>query len=93
MSIGSATSTTGADGRFELANLPVGSATISASAPGFDPRSESVRLTAGANAHDVVLTPQPTATVSGIVRAAAGAVIAGASVSIGSATSTTGADG
>src|SRR5688572_16667729 len=56
--IGSATATTGADGRFELQNLPVGSATITASAPGFAARSESVSLIAGANAHDVVLTLQ-----------------------------------
>jgi pimeloyl-ACP methyl ester carboxylesterase len=54
--IGSATSTTGADGQFELQNLAVGSATITASASGFDPRSESVSLSAGANTHDVVLT-------------------------------------
>jgi pimeloyl-ACP methyl ester carboxylesterase len=56
--IGSATATTGADGRFGLENLPVGSATIVTSAPGFDPRSESVSLAAGANVHDVVLTAQ-----------------------------------
>jgi pimeloyl-ACP methyl ester carboxylesterase len=54
--IGSATTSTGADGRFELQNLPVGSATIITSAPRFDPRSESVSLTEGTNAHDVVLT-------------------------------------
>jgi hypothetical protein len=59
VSIGSATSTTGADGRFELQNLPVGGATIVTSAPGFDPRSESVSLIAGANTHDVLLTPTP----------------------------------
>jgi len=93
VSIGSATGTTGADGRFELENVPVGGATLTASAPGFDERSESVSLNAGANVHDVVLTPQPTAAVSGVVRAATGAVIEGASVSIGSATATTGADG
>ena len=93
VNIGSATATTGADGRFELQNLPVGSSTITTSAPGFDSRSESVTLTAGMNAHDVVLTPQ-TATVSGVVRAAGtGAVIEGALVRIGSATATTGADG
>jgi len=56
--IGNATATTGADGRFELGNLPVGGATISTSAPRFDPRSESVSLTEGTNAHDVALTPQ-----------------------------------
>ena len=93
VTIGSATSTTGTDGRFELRNLPVGSATISTSAPGFDPRSESVSLVAGVNAYDVVLTPTPTATVSGVVTAATGAVIAGASVTIGTVSGTTGADG
>jgi pimeloyl-ACP methyl ester carboxylesterase len=56
--IGSATGTTGADGRFELRNLPLGSATIITSAPRFDQRSESVSLNAGTNALDVVLTPQ-----------------------------------
>jgi N-acetylneuraminic acid mutarotase len=55
--IGSASATTGADGRFELQDLPVGSATISTSAPDFDPRSQNVTLRAGSNAHDVVLTP------------------------------------
>ena len=93
VTIGSATATTGADGRFELENLPVGSATITTSAPGFDPRSESVSLIAGTNTHDVVLTPTPTATVSGVVTAASGAVIEGASVQIGTVTATTGADG
>ncbi|WP_284349710.1 Kelch repeat-containing protein [Roseisolibacter agri] len=55
--IGSATVTTGADGRFELQNVPVGSATIAISAPDFDPRSQTVTLVAGSNTHDVVLTP------------------------------------
>lgn len=60
VSIGSATSATGADGRFGLQNLPVGSATITVSAAGFDPRSESVNLAAGSNTHDVVLEHQET---------------------------------
>ena len=54
--IGSASATTGEDGRFELQNVPVGSATITATAPDFEPRSESVSLIAGTNVHDVVLT-------------------------------------
>ena len=58
VSIGSAIGTTGPDGRFELQNLPAGSATIVTSAPRFDQRSESVSLTEGTNTHDVVLTPQ-----------------------------------
>src|SRR3712207_52992 len=55
--IGSATATTGPDGRFELQNLPVGSATIITSAPDFDSRSQNVVLTAGNNTLDVVLAP------------------------------------
>lgn len=53
---GNATTMTGVDGRFELRDLPVGTATIKTSAPRFDPRSESVSLVAGNNALDVVLT-------------------------------------
>jgi hypothetical protein len=56
--VGGATGTTGADGRFELRNLPVGIATIVTSAPGFDPQSSNVTLAEGVNAHDVVLAPQ-----------------------------------
>jgi hypothetical protein len=62
VTIGSATAATGADGRFELRGLPVGSATILTSAPRFDPRWESVGLVAGTNAHDVVLAHRTTFT-------------------------------
>ena len=58
VSVGSATATTGADGRYELRSLPVGSATIITSAPRFDQRVESVSLNEGANVHDVVLGDQ-----------------------------------
>jgi pimeloyl-ACP methyl ester carboxylesterase len=58
VTVGSKAATTGADGRFELVNLPAGSATMVTSAPGFDPRSEDVSLVAGTNAYDVVLTQQ-----------------------------------
>ncbi|HLL85281.1 MAG TPA: hypothetical protein VK420_21600 [Longimicrobium sp.] len=50
--------TTGADGRFELQNLPVGNATIVTSAPRFDPRAENVSLIVGTNVHDVELAQQ-----------------------------------
>jgi hypothetical protein len=53
---GSATTKTGADGRFELQRLPVGSARILISAPRFDDQAVNVALNAGANVHDVVLT-------------------------------------
>ncbi len=57
VTIGSATATTGADGRFELQNVPVGSAWMTTTAPGFAPRSESVGLVAGTNTRNVALTP------------------------------------
>ena len=93
VSVGGRTTTTGADGRFEIQGLQVGNATISASAPLFDARSESVSLVGGVNTHDVVLTPQPRATASGVVTSTTGAVVAGASVTIRGVTTTTGADG
>ena len=55
--IGTTTGTTGADGRFELQNLSVGSATVFTSAMGFAPRSESITLNEGTNTYDVALTP------------------------------------
>src|SRR5688572_5631216 len=55
--VGSATATTGADGRYELANLAPGTATISTSAAGFVPGVASVSVVVGTNTHDVVLTP------------------------------------
>lgn len=67
VSIAGATATTGADGRFELGNLRTGSATITTSAPRFDPRSEAVSLSEGTNAHDVALTPQTLFTSGNVV--------------------------
>ena len=93
VTIEDATATTNPDGRFELADLPVGSATIVTSAPGFDPVSEDVNLVEGSNTYDVVLTPTPTAAVAGVVTATTGAFIEGASVKVGTATATTDADG
>jgi pimeloyl-ACP methyl ester carboxylesterase len=67
VSIGSATSTTGADGRFQLQNVPAGAATITASAPRFDQRVESITLNAGANVRDVVLEHQTLFTYQNLV--------------------------
>ena len=65
--IGSATSTTGPDGRFELRNVWAGAATITASAPRFDERAERISLDAGANVHDVVLEHQTLFTYENLV--------------------------
>jgi N-acetylneuraminic acid mutarotase len=93
VSIGGETATTGTDGRFELRDLPVGSTTIVASAPGFNALSESIRLVEGNRVQDIELTPSATATVSGVVTSTTGAVIEGATVDLGGASATTGTDG
>ena len=84
---------TAANGSFALTNLPLGSATLITSATGYVSQSQSLTLVAGANAHDVVLSPQPTASISGVVTSFSGGAIAGATVKVGSNTATTGADG
>ena len=91
--VGLTASSTAADGSYALENLAVGTATIVTNAPGYVQQSQSLSLAAGANAHDVVLTLQPTASVSGVVTSFSGGVVEGATVKVGSATSTTGADG
>ena len=55
--IGSIVTTTGADGRFELQNVPVGVRTITVSAPDFDSRSESFLVVEGNNTRDIALHP------------------------------------
>jgi len=55
--VGSRTATTGADGRYEMQNLPVGFATIITSAAGFVSQSVSLNLVAESNTHDIVLVP------------------------------------
>ncbi len=55
--VGSATATTDAGGRFTLQDLPVGQATLVASAPDFDSRTQTIQLTAGENTLAVVLAP------------------------------------
>lgn len=56
VSIGESSATTGADGRYLLDDLAVGSAAIVARAPGYKSIAESVPLVAGDNDHDLVLT-------------------------------------
>src|SRR5688572_6910792 len=55
--VGTISTTTGADGQFELLNVPVGPQTIIASAADFESRSQSVTLTEGNNTHDILLLP------------------------------------
>jgi hypothetical protein len=55
--IGTATATTGADGRYSFENLPVGSVQMITSADGFESLSQSLNLIAGTNTRDVLLAP------------------------------------
>ena len=55
--IGTAVSVTGADGRFEIQNVPAGPVMISASATDFEPKAQAIVLVEGNNALDILLAP------------------------------------
>ena len=67
VTFGNVAATTGADGRFELADVPAGATTVTTSAPRYDQRIESVTLDRGANVHDVVLDHQTLFTYQNLV--------------------------
>jgi pimeloyl-ACP methyl ester carboxylesterase len=67
VTIGSPSTTTSADGRFELHNLQAGNARMTTSAPRFDEHSRNIVLNPGPNNHDVVLTPRTIYTHQGIL--------------------------
>ena len=69
----------GADGRFEIAALPLGEASVAALADGFAPRTENVRIEGGdAAERELVLTKG--GSLVGTVRDADGAPLAGVSI-------------
>lgn len=77
-----------------MTGLPVGAATVRVERTGYLPAEEAVTLSAGANNHDFALAASPTATLSGIVRAAVGsAPLEGAQVTAGQQQATTDAGG
>lgn len=90
---GGVTTTTGASGAYTLNNVPAGAQTLSASATDFNPASLGVTVLAGQTVtQDIALAPQ-LGTVAGTVRDETLQPIAGATVTLGGATTTTGADG
>jgi hypothetical protein len=95
----SRTTNSGADGVYTFADVPSGTYALAVAPPaGFTigaAGTASVTVAGGgqADAPAIVLNRAPAATISGVVRAATGAVVEGASVKIGSAAATTGADG
>lgn len=60
VALGASAATTGADGRYQLDDLPVGTATVTVEAPDHLPGAAEVALVVGDNAHDVVLLPTGT---------------------------------
>ncbi len=93
---GGQTTTTASDGTYTLANVPAGTAvTIMASANGYQNAQQTITLSSGGNSTaNFALTPITTGTVSGgVFRTSDGTAIAGATVSGGGVSTTTGASG
>lgn len=57
VSIGAATATTGADGRFELTGLTAGTATLRCTAPGFEDFEMQITVASGGMTRDIMLKP------------------------------------
>lgn len=85
---------TNAGGNYTLANLPAGSATITASATGFTNASTNVTVSAGSTVTAPPITlGSNSGSVSGTVKSSTGAAIAGASVGYGGGSTTTSSTG
>jgi dienelactone hydrolase len=94
VSVAGRQATTPADGSFAFGGLAVGAATLAASAAGYESSTQAITVAAGDNRIDIVLARLPAGGLSGHVRDMdGGAPIAGATVTVGSASATTGADG
>lgn len=58
VSMGSQHAVSGADGRFDLTDTPLGAGTVRAERPGYLPAEAPITITPGANTHDFTLAPQ-----------------------------------
>lgn len=88
------TVSTNSSGGYTLANLPDGSAMITASATGFASRSQTVTVVAASTVTAPAITLGSNAgSVSGTVKSSSGAAIAGASVGFGGGSTTTSSTG
>jgi hypothetical protein len=67
VTVGSASTTTAANGSFELLNVPVGSVNVSASANRFDADTKTITVKAGANSIDLFLATRTLYTRDDIV--------------------------
>jgi len=93
---GTRSATSNANGGYSIASVPAGTYTVTATASGYNSASQSVQVTAGqtSTANFVLSAPPPPGAIAGTVRdAATGATIAGATVKVGVASTTTDASG
>jgi len=93
---GTRSATSDANGGYSIANVSAGTYTVTATASGYNSASQSVQVTAGqtSTASFVLSPPPPPGAVAGTVRDAfTGATIAGATVKVGVASTTTDASG
>jgi uncharacterized membrane protein len=98
---GSASTTTDNEGEFEIEDLAAGTLDLQASADGYLPSTQTVslaedqKLEVTISLHKQPVNPPPvtTGTVSGTVKAEGGAALSGATVKIGSVSTTTDAEG
>jgi hypothetical protein len=93
---GSATTTTSSTGAYTLSNVIAGTIQLAASASGFTTQTQSVLVTAGANAtaNFTLAVPPSPGTVSGqVTNSSGGAAISGATVSWSGGSTTTGSAG
>lgn len=58
VTVGTASTTTAANGRFELQNVAVGTVNVIVNANRFDPEAKTITLTTGVNTVDIFLAPQ-----------------------------------
>ena len=85
---------TAAGGTYSFSNLPAGPTTITASMTGFQSGTANVTVVAATStAAPTITLVSASGTITGTVKSAAGAAIAGASVGYGGGTTTTGSNG
>lgn len=94
VSSGAVSVTSAADGAYTLNNLPLGSATISASKSGYDGYSTTITVATGTNTRDIYMTNSiVTGSLEGYVKDTCNTPIGNASVKVGSLIDTTDSTG
>ena len=85
--------TTAANGNYQLANVPAGSVSINVTAPGYQSATQRLTVAANSTVTQNFVLASATGTVSGTVTNSAGGAISGATVAYRGGSTTTAADG